>query len=129
MGYFLHFYSSNSPKNQNFEKMKKTPGDIIILHTYTKNYDQMMHSSWDVVHAQWTDRQMHRRTHRHKDAWKKWHIEVGALPKKWSRVKENMTIVLLKMAQFCKNYEKMTVFSKIRAGRSSAILYNMILFT
>ena len=29
--------------------MKKTPGDIIILHNYTKNHDQMLHSSWDMV--------------------------------------------------------------------------------
>ena len=29
----------NSPKNQNFKKMKKMPRDIIILHTCTKNYD------------------------------------------------------------------------------------------
>ena len=39
----------NSPKTQNFEKMKKTPGDIIILHMGTKNYDQMMYASWDMV--------------------------------------------------------------------------------
>ena len=31
--------------NENFKKMKKTPGDIIILHKCTKNYDQMMYSS------------------------------------------------------------------------------------
>ena len=49
LGYFLPFYLPNSPKNQNFEKMKKTPGDIIILHMCTKNYDQMMYSSWDMV--------------------------------------------------------------------------------
>ena len=34
-------------KNQNFEKIKKTVGDIIILHTCTKNHDHMMHGSWD----------------------------------------------------------------------------------
>ena len=27
---FLPFYPSNNPENQNFEKMKKVPGDIII---------------------------------------------------------------------------------------------------
>ena len=61
----------NSPKTQ--KRWKKTPEDIIILHKYTKNYDQMMYSSWDIVHDgqtdRWTDRQ------------KKWHIEVGAPPK------------------------------------------------
>ena len=54
--------------------MKKTPGDIIILHTCTKNYDQMMYSSWDMVHNGWMDGQTDRQ--------KKWHIEVGAPPKK-----------------------------------------------
>ena len=35
--------------------MKKESGDIIILHMYTKNYDHMMYSSWDMVHDRWTD--------------------------------------------------------------------------
>ena len=30
LGYFLSFYPSNNPENQNFEKMEKVPGDIII---------------------------------------------------------------------------------------------------
>ena len=38
-GLFLPFYPPNSPKNQNFKKMKKTLGDIIILHMCTKNFD------------------------------------------------------------------------------------------
>ena len=45
--HFLPFYLPNNPKNQNFEKMKKFPGDIIILHKYTKNHDHMIHYSWD----------------------------------------------------------------------------------
>ena len=49
LGHFLSFYPSNSPKNQNFEKLKKALGTIIILHMCTKNYDQMMYSSWDMV--------------------------------------------------------------------------------
>ena len=32
-------------ENQNFEKIRKLPGDIIILHMRTKNYDHMMYSS------------------------------------------------------------------------------------
>ena len=36
-GPFLPFYHPNNPKNQNSEKMKKTPGDIIILHMCTIN--------------------------------------------------------------------------------------------
>ena len=35
--------------------MKKTTGEIIILHLCTKNYDQMLESSLDMVHNRWTD--------------------------------------------------------------------------
>ena len=45
---FLPFYPPNNPKNQNFEKMKKTPGDIIILHMCTINDNHMMYGSWDM---------------------------------------------------------------------------------
>ena len=33
-------------KNQKFEKMKKNPGDIIILHMCTINDNHMMYESW-----------------------------------------------------------------------------------
>ena len=46
---FLHFYPPNYQKIQNFEKLKKTSWDIIILHKHTKNYDQVMYGSWDMV--------------------------------------------------------------------------------
>ena len=43
-------FTPNSWKKQNFEKIKKRPGDIIILHMCTKIYDQMMFGcSWDIV--------------------------------------------------------------------------------
>ena len=42
-GPFFALYPPNNPKNQNFEKMKKTPGDIIILHKCTINDNHMMH--------------------------------------------------------------------------------------
>ena len=45
---FLPFYPPNNPKNQNFEKVKKTPQDIIILHTCTINDNQMMYGSWNI---------------------------------------------------------------------------------
>ena len=38
----------DKPKNQNFEKLKKTPGDIINLHMYTINDNHMMYVSWDM---------------------------------------------------------------------------------
>ena len=34
-----------NPKNQNSKKIKKTPGDIIILQMCTKNSDHMMYGS------------------------------------------------------------------------------------
>ena len=43
---FSHF-GPNSPDNQNYEKMKKTPGDIIILHKCIINDNCMIYGSWD----------------------------------------------------------------------------------
>ena len=43
----LPFYPYNKSKNQNFEKLKKTTGDI-ILHDCTKNQDHMLYCSWDI---------------------------------------------------------------------------------
>ena len=44
-----HFclYPCNNPKNQNFEKMKKMPGDIILSHKCTINDNHMMYGSWN----------------------------------------------------------------------------------
>ena len=46
--FFSHLPPKN-PKNQNFEKMKKRPGDIIILHKYIKNHHHMLYCSWDIA--------------------------------------------------------------------------------
>ena len=35
----------NNPENQDFEKKKKTPGDIIILHKCTINENHMIYGS------------------------------------------------------------------------------------
>ena len=48
LDHFLPFYPSNNPKNQNFEKMKKTPEDIIILQMCTINDSHMMYGSWEM---------------------------------------------------------------------------------
>ena len=48
-GLFFILLPPSDPKNQNFEKRKNLSGDIIILHMCTRNYDQMMYSSWDMV--------------------------------------------------------------------------------
>ena len=49
---FLSFWTILYPftnlRNQNFEKLKKKPGDIIILHMRTINDNHMMYSSWDM---------------------------------------------------------------------------------
>ena len=45
LNHFLPFYPSNNLKKQNFEKMKKIPGDIIILHRSNINDNHMMYGS------------------------------------------------------------------------------------
>ena len=44
---FCPFTPSNNSENQNFEKIKKGPRDVIILHMCTKNHNHMMYASWD----------------------------------------------------------------------------------
>ena len=39
-------FGPNSPENQNCEKLKKTPGDIIILHKCTIKDNHMIYGSW-----------------------------------------------------------------------------------
>ena len=47
---FCPFNSLTTQKNQNLEKMKKNHQEISsFLHICTKNYDQMMYHSWDMV--------------------------------------------------------------------------------
>ena len=46
--HFLHFYPPNNLENQNFEKMRKAPTVVVILHMSTKNQDHMMYASWDM---------------------------------------------------------------------------------
>ena len=84
LGYFLPFCCL---KNQNLEKWK-TPRDIIILHMCVKNHDQMMYGFWDMVRGDG-------RTDGWTEGRKKWHIEVGARPKKiciFIYIFENKTI-------------------------------------
>ena len=49
LGYFLPFYPKKSKFSKTAhkmnKKMKKTPGDIIILDMSTKNYGQMIYGS------------------------------------------------------------------------------------
>ena len=65
-GLFFSFYPPNSPKNHNFKKVKIY---FIILHMCTKNYDQMIYSSWDPVRDGWSERQMDGWKDRQKDRW------------------------------------------------------------
>ena len=55
-GRFFPFYPPNSPKNESLKKWTKITGDIIILQMCTKNYDQMMCGSWDMMRDGLTDR-------------------------------------------------------------------------
>ena len=47
---YCPFNLPNNPKNQSFEKMKKTPEDIIVLHTCTINDNHMIYSFCDMKH-------------------------------------------------------------------------------
>ena len=46
-GHFLPIHPPNNPKNQNFEIIKKMPGDIILF-LCTTNDNHMMYCSWDI---------------------------------------------------------------------------------
>ena len=46
---FCLFTLLTARKMKIFFKMKKTPGDIIILHKCTRNHDHMLHCSWDMA--------------------------------------------------------------------------------
>ena len=48
LDHFLPIYPPKNPKNQNFEKKKKTPGDITILHMCPINDNHTMYGSWDM---------------------------------------------------------------------------------
>ena len=51
--FFCHFgpfFALLPPRNQNFEKIKTTTGDITILHMCTINDNHMMYGSWDIEH-------------------------------------------------------------------------------
>ena len=47
-GHFCPFYSTDDPENQDFKKMKKTSGDVIILYPRIINDNHMTHGCWDV---------------------------------------------------------------------------------
>ena len=44
----LPFYPPNNPENENFEKMKKMPVDVIILHMCAINENHIMYVSSDM---------------------------------------------------------------------------------
>ena len=48
LDHFLPFYPPKDPQNQNFEKMKKNPEDIIILQMCFINESHMMYGSQDM---------------------------------------------------------------------------------
>ena len=50
LDHFLPFYSPNNPKNHNFDKVKKTTREIIILYKCTINENYMMYIFWDMKH-------------------------------------------------------------------------------
>ena len=50
VGLFFVLWPNQQPKNLRFKKkMKKMPGDIIILHKCTKNHDPILYCSWGMA--------------------------------------------------------------------------------
>ena len=45
LDHLLPLYTASNPKTQNFDKLKETPGDIIILHNCAINYNHMIYGS------------------------------------------------------------------------------------
>ena len=48
MDYFLPFYPLTTQKTKILKKLKKIPGDIIVLYMCTINDNHMIYSSWDI---------------------------------------------------------------------------------
>ena len=46
--YLLHPPPPNNPENQNFQKMKKASGDVIILNSFNKKHNQIMYAYSDM---------------------------------------------------------------------------------
>ena len=49
-GPFFALSASWQPGKSKFEHWKETPGDIIILHICTTNYNHTIYGSWDMKH-------------------------------------------------------------------------------
>ena len=49
-GLFLALLPPNLHKKWKFQKNKKTPGNIIILHNCTTSHDHMLYCSWGMTH-------------------------------------------------------------------------------
>ena len=95
--HFGPFFALLQPQKWKFQKKKrkkKTPGDVIILHMCTKNYDQVMYGSWEMVCKGWADGQ------------KKWHIEVGAPPKNKNK---KLFEVVQKAMESCFHFKKLYI--------------------
>ena len=77
LDHFLPFYPTNKPKNQKFEKMKKSL-EISLFYTYVPKI--MIRCTVPEIWCG-TDGRM--------DGKKKWYIEVSAPPKKWQKATKN----------------------------------------
>ena len=91
---FCPFTAPKMKVSQKKKRKKKTPGDVIILHMCTKNYDQVMYGSWEMVCKGWADGQ------------KKWHIEVGAPPKNKNK---KLFEVVQKAMESCFHFKKLYI--------------------
>ena len=62
LGLFFALLPPKNSKHQNFRKMKKLPRDIIILHMFTTNNDDMIYGSWNMMRDGQTDRRTDRKS-------------------------------------------------------------------
>ena len=61
LGYFCNFILLAAQKTKiKKNKRKKMPGNIIILHIRTKNYDHLMYDSWDMIYDGQTEKVTYR---------------------------------------------------------------------
>ena len=92
-------FTLTAQKIKILKKWKKTPRDIIILHTCTKNYDQVMYGSWDMVHDRC-------------NYYSFWAIFCPFTPKKWKFEKLKTTPGdIITLHKCTKNHDHMLYFS------------------
>ena len=96
LGYFLPFYHPNGPKNQNFKKSQKNKNNNNNNKKTNKKTTWRYHFRHVYQNLWLDDVQLLRCGAPRTDGWKKWHIEVGAPPKKNQYFEQSATLFGMK---------------------------------